>query len=76
MLPDGDGLGGRDGAHAFVPTRKRGTTVPRGACLMGNLCGIASLAVSRKLAQTESPEDMVASLAANYIAGLRMGCTA
>ncbi len=44
--------------------------------LWASLYGIASLAVSRKLPEAETPEDMVASLVANYIAGLRAQCFA
>ncbi len=44
--------------------------------LWASLYGIASLAVSGKLAQAETPEDMAGSLATNYIAGLRAQCTA
>ncbi len=44
--------------------------------IWASLYGIASLAVSGKLAQAETPEDMAESLATNYIAGLRAQCTA
>jgi AcrR family transcriptional regulator len=42
--------------------------------LWASLYGIASLAASQKLGKAETPEDMVASLASNYIAGLRAQC--
>lgn len=42
--------------------------------LWASLHGITSLAVSGKLAQAETPEDMARSLATNYIAGLRAQC--
>ena len=44
--------------------------------LWASLYGIASLAVSGKLAQAETPEYMAGSLATNYIAGLRAQWTA
>ncbi len=44
--------------------------------LWASLYGIASLANSQRLGEAETPEDMVVSLAANYIAGLRAQCVA
>jgi len=42
--------------------------------LWASLYGVIFLAVSQKLAPTESPDQMARSLVANYVAGLRVRC--
>ena len=60
----------------LFPPGKEDRRLHEARVLWASLYGIASLAVSRKLAQAETPEDMARSLAANYIAGLRAQCAA
>ena len=60
----------------LFPRGKEDRRLHEARVLWASLYGIASLAVSQKLPEAEKPEDMAASLAANYIAGLRVQCAA
>ena len=60
----------------LFPPGKEDRRLHEARVLWASLDGIASLAVSGKLAQAETPEYMAGSLATNYIAGLRAQWTA
>ena len=60
----------------LFPPGKENRRLHEARVLWASLYGIASLAVSQKLPEAETSEDMVASLAASYIAGLRAQCAA
>ena len=55
----------------LFPPGKEDRRLHEARVLWASLYGIASPAISRKLAQAETPEDMAGSLASNYIVGLR-----
>ena len=60
----------------LFPPGKEDRRLHEARVLWASLYGITSLAVSRKLPDAVTPEDMAASLVANYIDGLRSQCAA